>query len=74
VVGLGWSNDPESYAGSSVHTGKDCHGRQVKGDYPDKRRITWSYRLGVGRGGQQPRPIKICFVEKLLKKEKKIKD
>ena len=32
-----WPNDPESYAGSSVATGRDSHARQVKGDDPDEK-------------------------------------
>jgi hypothetical protein len=35
VVGLVWSNDPESYAGSSVASGRASHAGQVKGDDPD---------------------------------------
>jgi hypothetical protein len=27
---LAWSNDPESYAGSSIATGRASHARQVK--------------------------------------------
>jgi hypothetical protein len=34
VVGLVWSNDPESYAGSSVPTGRVSLAGQVKGDDP----------------------------------------
>jgi len=30
VVGLEWSNDPESYAGGSIATGRASHARQVK--------------------------------------------
>jgi len=30
VVGLEWSNDPESYAGGSIATGRVSHARQVK--------------------------------------------
>jgi hypothetical protein len=30
VVGLAWSNDPESYAGISMATGRASHVRQVK--------------------------------------------
>jgi hypothetical protein len=37
VVGLAWSDDPESYAGGSVATGRASHARQVKGDDPDKK-------------------------------------
>jgi hypothetical protein len=32
VVGLAWSNDPESYASGSIVTDKASHARQVKGD------------------------------------------
>jgi hypothetical protein len=48
VVGLVWSNDPESYAGGSVATGRVSLAGQVKGDDQTKR-IPWSSRLGVGR-------------------------
>jgi len=37
VVGLVWSNDPESYDGGSVATGKPSRAIQVKGDDPDKK-------------------------------------
>jgi len=36
MMGLAWSYDPESYAGSSIATGRASHARQVKGDDPDK--------------------------------------
>ena len=32
-----WSNDPETYAGSSVATGRASHARHVEGDDPDKK-------------------------------------
>jgi hypothetical protein len=35
VVGIVWSNDPESYAGGSVATGRVYLAGQVKGDDPD---------------------------------------
>jgi hypothetical protein len=38
IVGLEWSNDPESYAGGSVATGRVSLAGQVKGDDPDKKR------------------------------------
>jgi hypothetical protein len=41
-------------AGGGVDTGRVCHGSQVKGDDPDNRDITWSYRLVVRRGANQP--------------------
>jgi hypothetical protein len=36
VGGLEWSNDPESYAGGSIATGRASHAGKVKGDDPDK--------------------------------------
>jgi len=36
VVGLEWSDNPESYAGGSITTGRASHARQVKGYHPDK--------------------------------------
>ena len=36
-MGLVWTNDPESYAGSSAATGRASHAGQVKGDDPDKK-------------------------------------
>jgi hypothetical protein len=38
MVGLPWSNDPESYAGGGVATGRVFHARRIKGDDPDKKR------------------------------------
>jgi hypothetical protein len=35
VVGLAWSNDPESYDGGSVATARVSLAGQVKGDDPD---------------------------------------
>jgi hypothetical protein len=35
VGGFDWSNDPESYAGGSVATGRASLARKVKGDDPD---------------------------------------
>jgi len=37
VVGFAWSKDPESYAGSSVTTGRASHAGQIKDDDPDER-------------------------------------
>jgi len=51
VVGLAWSNNPESYAGSSIVTGRASHARQVKGDDPDKKGYPdppgWDLGLGL---------------------------
>jgi hypothetical protein len=37
AVGFVWSNDPESYAGCSITTGRASHATQVKGDDPNKK-------------------------------------
>jgi hypothetical protein len=37
VAGLSWSEDPESYVGGSIATGRGSHAGQVKGDDPDKK-------------------------------------
>jgi len=44
------SNDPESYAGGSVATGRASHCRQVKGDDPDKKGYPGppGWELGMG--------------------------
>jgi hypothetical protein len=49
VVGLEWSNDPESYAGGSVANGRTSHSREFK-------RITRSSMLGVERGAHNLTP------------------
>jgi len=51
---LAWCDDPESYAGGSVATGRATLAGQVKGDAPRQREIHWSSRLGVGSMGQHP--------------------
>ena len=38
VMGLVWSEDPESYAGGSVATGKVSHAEQVLDDDQDEKR------------------------------------
>jgi hypothetical protein len=37
MVRLVWSNDPESYAGSSVATSRASHAGLVEDDDPDKK-------------------------------------
>jgi hypothetical protein len=62
VVGLAWSEDPESYAGSSIATGRGSHAGQVKGDDPDKKGYPGppGWRLGV-RLTTPPRKTWICL-------------
>ena len=36
-MGLVWSDDPETYAGGSVATGRASHARHVGGNDPDKK-------------------------------------
>jgi len=45
---LAWYNDPESYAGSSVATGRATHAEQVKGEHPDKERYPGPPGWGLG--------------------------
>jgi len=70
VVGLAWLNDPDSYAGGSVATGRASHARQVGGDGPDQKvypgRPCWGLSLRLTTS-----PHKYMFV-KLLNKEAKI--
>jgi len=55
VVGLARSFEPESYAGSSLATGRVSHARQVKGDGPDKKRHPGppGWRLVMGRNSSK---------------------
>jgi len=48
VVGLAWSNGPESYAGGSVATGRIFHAGQVKDDDPDEEGHSGPYGWGLG--------------------------
>ena len=44
---LAWCNDPESYAGGSVATGRATLVGQVKGEHRDKKRDTLLLQVGV---------------------------
>ena len=48
VVGLVWSNDPESYEGGSVASGRFSLSGHVEGDDTDKKGISLSSSMGVG--------------------------
>jgi hypothetical protein len=39
-----------------IPTNRASHARQVKGDDPDKKRLPWPSRLGVGRVANNPTP------------------
>jgi hypothetical protein len=62
VAGLASSEDPESYAGSRVATGRGSHAGQVKGDDPDKKGYPSPTGWGLGVGLTTP-PCKtwICL-------------
>jgi hypothetical protein len=51
VARRAWSEDPESYAGGRIATGRGSHAGQVKGDDPDKKgypsRPGWGLGLGL---------------------------
>jgi len=51
---LAWCNDPESYVGGSVATGRVTLAGQVKGEHPDKERYNGPPGWGVGSMGQHP--------------------
>jgi hypothetical protein len=51
-----WSSDSESYADGSVATGRASHGRQVKGDVPDKKGYPGPPGCGVGRAADNSTP------------------
>jgi len=46
-VGLAWSNDPDSYVGGSVATGRAVHAEHVKSDDPEEK--GYNLVLQVGR-------------------------
>jgi hypothetical protein len=50
LVGLAWSNDPDSDASSSVATGRTTHAKQVKGYDPDRQRYPGHPGWGVVGG------------------------
>jgi hypothetical protein len=54
VVRLVWSNDPESYTGGSVATGRASHAGRVKGDSPDKKGYPGPPGWGLGVGLTTP--------------------
>jgi hypothetical protein len=51
LVGLKWSNDPESYAGRSLATGRISRARQIKGDNPTNKGysdpLVWGVSVGL---------------------------
>jgi hypothetical protein len=63
VAGLAWSEDSESYAGSSIATGWGSHAGQIKGDDPDKKGYPGPPGWGLGMCWQ-PHPVKLGFVLK----------
>jgi hypothetical protein len=61
VAGLAWSEDPESYAGGSIATGRGSHAGQVKGDDPDKKGYPGLPDWGLGVGLTTPPFKNGCF-------------
>jgi hypothetical protein len=62
-------NDPESYAGGGISSGRASHNRQFKDNDPDKKEYSGSPSWGWGMG-LTTSPYKICSVEKLLRKKR----
>jgi hypothetical protein len=62
VVGLAWSNNPESYTGGSIATGRVSQAWQVQGDDSDKQKYPdpsgWGLRVGLTA---LPRKKLICY-------------
>ena len=65
---LAWCNDPESYAGGSVATGRATLAGQVKGEHPDKERYAGPPGWGLGRWASTPSPGKKTHMLKNLDK------
>jgi len=63
---LAWCNDPESYAGGSIATGRATLAGQVKGEHPDKERYTGPPGWGLGRWASTPSPGKKTYMLKNL--------
>jgi hypothetical protein len=54
VAGFAWSEDPESYAGGRIATGRGSHAGQGKGDDPDKKGYPGPPGSGVGHRADNP--------------------
>ena len=68
---LAWCNDPESYAGGSVATGRATLAGQVKGEHPDKERDTLVLQVGgwlVGPAPHRPKKKKLKNLDRALEK------
>jgi len=65
---LAWCNDPESYAGGSVGTGRATLARQVEGEHPDKERYTGPPGWSLGRWASTPSPVEKTHMLKNLAK------
>ena len=66
VVGLAWSEDPKSYTGDSVATGRAPRTRQVKGDDPDKKEYPGPPGWGLGIRLKTSPPKKIYLLRGFL--------
>jgi hypothetical protein len=72
VAGLASSEDPESYAGGSIATGRDSNAGQDKRDDPDKKGHPGPPGWGLGVG-LTTHPVKLEFVSKPQLKPRKWK-
>ena len=66
VVGLVWSNDPESYASGSIASSRASHARQVKSDNGSQKGVLWSSRLVLGHETNNLMLVKITSLLRSL--------
>jgi hypothetical protein len=70
-----WSNDPESYSGCRVATGRDPHAGQVEGDDRDKKRYPGPQGWGLGVGlTTSPCKTWICLETSTDKEESRVEE
>jgi hypothetical protein len=72
VAGFACSDYPKSCVDGSVATGRTSNASQFKSDDQEKKRISRSYSLAVGRRAENSLPQNICSVQNLLKLDSRI--
>ena len=63
MVGLVWSDDPETYAGGSVASGRASHARHVQGDDADQKGYPGPPGWGlVNEAGAYTKILRCCEI------------